>query len=521
MSRPRAAPRPSPRPPAARAHTPPHDLAAEAAVLGRMMYRPESVDALAAIVSHRDYWSPRNAEIHMAVCALHAEGSSTEPVAVRDRMGEPDHSGELLAALVAMYADAGTHEGALAAARIVVARSRLRHLAALGERLRSGAWEPGADPDALLGLLGEAAANGCAAREPGDEPGASWRELVLGPVLAELADGTIGRPIPTIGRRGDGVGLFYGGRVNGLFGASGDGKTWVALAMAAQELAEGRHVVWVDLEDEARATVGRLLDLGVDPGAIEGCFHYLRPDEAFGPAAGRHLVELIAAVAPTLVVVDSTGEAMALDGVHPNDDDEVATWIRRVPRPLADLGPGVVLIDHTAKDPPNKLFAIGSQRKRAAISGAAYLVEAIPTKEMGSGRVGRVRLTTAKDRHGTHVRMGHPAEFVLDSTDRPIVWGFEMADGATEDGDGGAFRPTVLMERASRWIELHPSATKNDVADALGGKRAWVLRAVSALVEEGFVATEAGSRGAQLHRSLEPFREGLSGPGDRDDDPYF
>lgn len=74
--------------------------------------------------------------------------------------------------------------------------------------------------------------------------------------MAGLLAGTITRHAPTIGRRDDGAALFYQEKVNGVAGASGSGKTGTALYAAAQELAAGEAVVYVDLEDDAAGVVG-------------------------------------------------------------------------------------------------------------------------------------------------------------------------------------------------------------------------------------------------------------------------
>src|SRR5690606_22156878 len=124
-------------------------------------------------------------------------------------------------------------------------------------------------------------------------------------------------------------GLFYPGRVNGLAGESGAGKTWTALVVVAQELAEGRAAVYVDLEDDAAGVVGRLLDLQVETGSIAARFAYISPNERLDVVGAAALEGVIAALEPSLVVIDSTGEALALDGAKPNDDDSVAAWFRR------------------------------------------------------------------------------------------------------------------------------------------------------------------------------------------------
>jgi len=84
----------------------------------------------------------------------------------------------------------------------------------------------------------------------------------------------------------------------------------------------------------------------------------------------------------------------------------------------------------------------------------------------------------------------------------------ESAASQSIDADG--FRPTVLMERVSKFLE---TATE-DVSlrtirgrDGVTGKSEYIAVAVERLADEGFVAKTAGPRGA-LYRSLAPFREG-------------
>jgi hypothetical protein len=148
--------------------------------------------------------------------------------------------------------------------------------------------------------------------EPVPAPGDTWQPVELGDVVAGLLSGRLTRPAPTVGMRQDGAGLFYPGKVNGVAGASGAGKSWTALYASAQQLAEGRHVVYVDFEDDAAGVVARLLDLGVSPEVIPERLHYLQPDEPYSDAAAAQLAETITAHAPTLVIIDSTGESMAL-----------------------------------------------------------------------------------------------------------------------------------------------------------------------------------------------------------------
>lgn len=57
-----------------------------------------------------------------------------------------------------------------------------------------------------------------------------------GDVAALLAGELPEPPAPTVLRRTDGHGVFYAGQVNSLFGEPESGKTWIALAAAAEVL---------------------------------------------------------------------------------------------------------------------------------------------------------------------------------------------------------------------------------------------------------------------------------------------
>ena len=167
----------------------------------------------------------------------------------------------------------------------------------------------------------------------------SWVERDLSAVVEGLLNGTITRPLPTVGGRTDGQYLFYQGRVNTIFGAPGDGKSFVGQEVARQEIAAGHHVLWVDFEDDAAGTANRVLDLGAEPKAFLVYFHYFSPVERFGAPAQAYVARRVAEVQPTLVVIDSAGESMGIDGTKPNDDDSVSRWMRSFPRYLANLGP--------------------------------------------------------------------------------------------------------------------------------------------------------------------------------------
>jgi hypothetical protein len=247
-------------------------------------------------------------------------------------------------------------------------------------------------------------------------PRTTWSPVDLAAVLA----GDLAAPTPTVlevdttPRRH----LFYARAVNGIHGDSGIGKSWVATVAMAQELAKGNRVMLIDYEDTPQTLCARLLSLLVPTDRITTLVDYRRPHDYATDEAVTELVAAITGDNITLVVVDSLGEAFGLQGIDENADKEVAPFIRNVIRPLADAGAAVVVIDHSTKAKDNPLHPSGSKRKRAAFTGASYLVssERPPVKAEGADPVeGRLTLTCAKDRHGTYRQGSKVANVVLTS----------------------------------------------------------------------------------------------------------
>jgi DNA-binding transcriptional MocR family regulator len=68
-------------------------------------------------------------------------------------------------------------------------------------------------------------------------------------------------------------------------------------------------------------------------------------------------------------------------------------------------------------------------------------------------------------------------------------------------------RPSSLMERASRAIEQHQrELTKTALARQLGARKNSALKAIDALVDEGYAQTVPGNRGRAVYYAIRPYR---------------
>ncbi len=331
-----------------------------------------------------------------------------------------------------------------------------------------------------------------------------WHRIDLTAALA----GAIGRTLPTVFEREDHLCHFYAGRLNGVHGDSGTGKSMVMALAAAQEMNAKRHVGWVDLEDPDPTTlIERERMLGVKDATIAERLHYYAPREPFSDEAVTELVREAAEHDISLLVIDSLGEAFSLNGVNEDRDNEVGPFLRRYMRPLADAGPAVVTVDHSTKANDNSLHPSGSKRKRAAIQGASYLIEAPKplTREHG----GRLRLICAKDRHGNYRRGATVATIDMhiyeDGGVSVQVWPPEIDDRDTPDAKLFAVARAAVRaaKEAGRPLSQRQLLELINVKGSSDLKRAGIETAVQL---DG-LRIEPGKRNAELHHYVKDLAE--------------
>src|SRR5262249_17991168 len=108
------------------------------------------------------------------------------------------------------------------------------------------------------------------AAQTGEREPSTWSEVDLEAVLS----GELDELPPVLMKRMDGVPLLYRGKVHAIIGEPESGKGWFSCAAAADALARGEHVIYVDFEDTAKGVVSRMRALGVSPEVLIDRFHY-------------------------------------------------------------------------------------------------------------------------------------------------------------------------------------------------------------------------------------------------------
>jgi hypothetical protein len=325
----------------------------------------------------------------------------------------------------------------------IIGEAHVAKVRRLASEIESLGWAPSVAPGARerpldvergAEVAGFGAEGVSGPRDPLAEREVGWEPIDLGPYIS----GEIEMPRPGILHREDGVGLFYPGRINCLYGQSESAKSWVALMACASEMAQGERVMYVDLEDEPSATVERLRLLGIGADDIRYQFTYVRPDQpirpmqqdrwgnAKGTPAGMRNDEVFLAaldsINPTLVIVDGMTVLYGLHGLDTNDatgTDIITNWLKSLTRGGRST---VIVIDHTGKGAPRGATPLGSQHKVSMVQGTALQVH--PLDRPAPGRVGHLELIVGKDRPGQVRRYSSDeggklqvaAEVILDST---------------------------------------------------------------------------------------------------------
>jgi hypothetical protein len=339
----------------------------------------------------------------------------------------------------------------------------------------------------------------------------SWDEIDIAAILS----GDLDEEPPVFLLRTDKVPLLYREKVHSIIGEPESCKGWFSCAAAAHALELGEHVLYVDFEDTAKGILSRMRSLGVDVDVLVARFHYVAPEEKFGKKerAALQSVHRSCTGRIGIVVFDGITQALSNQGFSSNDGDEVAKFIKELPRKIAHKwGAAVLLVDHVTKDKDGRgRYAVGSFAKLAGID-VQYSAEVVAP--LARGKNGHVRIKVAKDRPA-HVRahavgtahMQRIAEMKLESlAEGRVVVTLEKPEGAQDAGGAAVvWRPTTLMQRVSEHLGRHTTpCRREDVLKVVTGNRDQLIKAIDFLVADGF-AGEITVGQAREYRNLRAY----------------
>lgn len=463
------------------------NVEAERSLLGAMLLRGEAVEAGLAVCESSDFVLSEHAHAFAAVAAVYRRGDPVDLVTVADQLareGLLDQVGGP-SALIEWHGSVVSTSNAGKYARIVHDLAVMRRARVELDEIRNVNDLPGvgaivAKIDALL------------AKEQS--------HVIEFEDVAAVLRGEVDEVQPTILRRDDGQALIYPGLTHWLMGEPGKGKTWVALYAAAEVLADGGTVLYLDWEGSRRIVGARLKALGCDVDEVEERFLYHRPHR-ITEASASFLAGTVAARGVDLVICDGVAKALARQGLNEDKAPEVLQWLELVVNPMAEAGAAVLMLDHVVKEKEGRgLWARGSGAKLGEVTGAAWMVAAKGT--FSRTKKGSFALVQAKDREGFVAADGETVAVIHASPDSGNL---TLRVQAPEAKGDEPFRPTVLMERVSHELESATATgqpmSKRTVRAVVRGRNDVIDAALERLVSEGFASMDKAG-----YRSLAPFR---------------
>jgi len=205
------------------------------------------------------------------------------------------------------------------------------------------------------------------------------------------------------------------------------------------------------------------------------------------------------------VLIDAAVGAYDLSGLDDNARKDAEAFARTWIRPLYMNGISTILIDHVTKNADTRgKFTIGSERK---VGGTDVHLTFEAVKPLSRGSSGLVKVTVHKDR-GAFLQRPTAAVFELHSNpiDHSITY---TRRDPHPVGDEGEFRPTVLMEKVSRYLESHTEpVSRNNIETTIKGKRTEFIRqAIDVLITDGYATQETGPHNSKLVTLERPYRE--------------
>ena len=311
--------------------------------------------------------------------------------------------------------------------------------------------------------------------------------------LTALLSGGYVPPVADVGITTDGIGLFYRGRVNGLFGAPECGKTWIALWAAAQALCDGESALYVDADHNGASQILAWLTqiIGardeVETAIAEGRLLIAEPDSL------AEILEIIDYVdrREGVAVLDSIGELEAMAGTNADVNDRYLRMNRAVMTPLAQMGWTVITLDHVAKVGGGD-SAIGASAKKRAANGAYYKVSRV--SRFAPGRAGSSRMSLEKDRCGgvASALADDDVTFEMDADGRCSIYACELAPSATEPSVEEAILDTLAQDTTG--------LSARDIRQRIRRSDIQTRAALKALAKVGVVRSTGTGAKVRWHR---------------------
>ena len=291
-------------------------------------------------------------------------------------------------------------------------------------------------------------------------------------------------PTPAILVTVEGTPVVYAGKVSWLYGEPSSGKSWVSIIAANEAVLQGGRVLVMDFEDTATTYKQRGSIIAFDPGVYDDSFAYFNiavPDSPTALAGAIEWLEGAVNPAMNLVVIDAAESSGC-----PSDGKDIMPWATKMIHPWRDKGWGVLVVDHVPKAVDNRpMGPIGSQAKRAQITGAALSVRGTPWTKQADGKI---FLINEKDRPGDLPAGRGKAIAVIDGNwadidgERAFGYTINMGSDATPDIPLNRQILAVIAAAGPDGIK-----SKNELRRTIKGNHNAKDAAIQGLVDTGLI----------------------------------
>ena len=275
--------------------------------------------------------------------------------------------------------------------------------------------------------------------------------------------------------------------------SAGTGKSLAALVVAVEVVANGGTVAILDVENGSEEYATRLRDVLADRDeqVAQVCSERLRYYAWPALRMDWEAADWAAAFSGVdLAIFDSSRLVLSASGLAEDSNDDYAKFVNALLIPLARAGTSTLVLDNTGHEERDR--ARGASTK-ADLNEVVYVAKV--GKPFDRDQTGELHLHRKRTRFSDL-----PAQLTI------VLGGGTYRAPVVVEPDEGAFRPTTLMEKASKVVEDKPGLNRKDLLALVGGKHDFSSAALGLLVAEGFVRTEPDGR-EKRHYSVRPFRE--------------
>lgn len=202
-----------------------------------------------------------------------------------------------------------------------------------------------------------------------------------------------------------GAHLLYRGKVNGLIGPGGQGKSILMTKLHLLASQEGEYSLFLDAEKSLADFLGRLKAQGATREEASRIIYWNPTGGLWNVSVLSRVMHYVEKYELGLVSVDTLNQMMTMAGMDENSNDDARRFIRERLYPVSDTGTSVLYADHIGHIEKGRktnlddvMRARGASAKRDATTGTMFGILQVET--FSKTKAGHSQLVIAKDNNG-------------------------------------------------------------------------------------------------------------------------